>query len=121
MFDLSKEHENMINPIYGESFLIWLKEQLNGELEVSSPFMEDWGWYSHILWKGRKYLVGSSVPIEEDEVQGSELKWLIQIDKHRTLIEKILGKEKISKTDEYVLFLKSRLASEPRIQSVDFE
>ena len=121
MFDLSKEHENMINPIYGESFLIWLKEQFKGEIQVTDPFMEDWGWYSNIFLQGRTYLVGSSVFFEEDDDPKSELKWLIQIDKHRSFIEKLLGSAKISETDECVLLLKSKLQAEPKMQSVVFE
>ena len=122
MFDLSKEHENMINPIYGESFLIWLKEQFDGEFSVTAPFMEDWGWYCNVLYQGQKYLVGSSVFIEEDDNPESELKkWLIQIDKHRSFIEILLRKAHISETDEFVLLLKSKLEAEPKIQSVVFE
>ena len=112
----------MINPIYGESFLIWLKEQFDGEFSVTAPFMEDWGWYCNVLFQGQKYLVGSSVFIEEDDNPESELKkWLIQIDKHRSFIEILLRKAHISETDEFVHLLKSKLEAEPQIQSVAFE
>ena len=59
LFDPSKEDENEINPIYGQSLLIWLKDKLSNKLEFSEIDMEDWGWYSHIIWNGRKYLIGS--------------------------------------------------------------
>lgn len=52
-FDVSQEDDNPINPIYGQSLLKWLKEHLSGQMEISKPEAEDWGWYSFVDWEGR--------------------------------------------------------------------
>jgi len=46
LFDLSKEIENPINPIYGISLLNWLRKELKDTIEITEPEAEDWGWYS---------------------------------------------------------------------------
>ncbi len=56
-FDVSKEKENPINPIYGYSLLDWLKDQLIERVEIESPDAEDWGWYSFLKWENRSYML----------------------------------------------------------------
>ncbi len=121
MFDVSKENKNPINPIYGESLLRWLKQELDSEFEITEPDAEDWGWYSYITWNNRQYMLGASSYFEEGDDPKSELEWIFQIDKPRSLKEKILGREKISTADECVLFFKSKFEAQPDINSVAFE
>lgn len=121
MFDISKERENPINPIFGESFLKWLKSEIGTDFELTEPDAEDWGWYSYISWHGRQYMLGASTYFEDGDDPKSELEWIFQIDKQRSFKEKLLGREKLNKSDECVLFLKSKLESEPQINSVSFE
>ena len=95
-FDVSKERPNPINPISGESLLLWLRERVRPDLAMSEPDAEDWGWYAFVQWRGRSYLLGS---IAYDEENG-EREWLLQIDKYRSLTEKLFGRAKMSKDDE---------------------
>lgn len=120
-FDVSKENKNPINPIYGESLLTWIKQELGSEFEITEPDAEDWGWYSYFTWNNRQYMIGASVYFEEGDEPTTELEWIFQIDKQRSFLERLLGKEKISRTDDCVLFLKSKLEAEPSITSVVFE
>jgi hypothetical protein len=120
-FDVSTENKNPINPIYGESLLKWLKQELDSEFEITEPDAEDWGWYNYITWNNRQYMLGASTYYEEGDDPTSELEWIFQIDKPRSLKEKLLGREKISNNDDCVLFFKSKLESEPSINSVAFE
>ena len=96
MFDISKERPNPINPIPGESLLLWLRERAGPDLTVSEPDAEDWGWYSYVKWKGRSYLLGSSASEDDD----GDREWILQIDKHRSVSEKLLGRAKMSVDDE---------------------
>ncbi|HEX3880215.1 MAG TPA: hypothetical protein VHW24_24705 [Bryobacteraceae bacterium] len=43
-FDVTKERPNPINPIPGESLLLWLREKAKGLVEISAPDSEDWVW-----------------------------------------------------------------------------
>jgi len=96
-FDVTKERPNPINPIPGESLLLWLIEKAKGSVEISAPDTEDWGWYSYADWRGRKYLLGASACEEEKDGQRE---WVLQIDKHRSVKEKLLGRANMSQDDE---------------------
>jgi hypothetical protein len=107
-FDVSKERPNPINPIPGESLLLWLRNQARPDVTVSEPDAEDWGWYSYVEWKGRKYMLGSSASDEE----GGEREWILQIEKQRSVGEKILGRAKMDKDDECASYFQRLLEGE---------
>lgn len=107
-FDISKERPNPINPIPGESLLLWLRERSRLGVTVSEPDAEDWGWYSSVAWKGRSYMLGSSV--SEDE--SGDREWILQIEKHRTVTEKLLGRAKMGKDDECAHYFQRLIMSE---------
>ena len=113
-FDMSKEKENPINPIYGQSLLLWLKEKLKGTLTMPEPGTEDWGWYTDIEWEGKTYLLGS-VALEADD---GDHEWIFQVHKNRTFFEALLGKEKMTKNDSCLLYFKNIFEAEPSFNNV---
>ena len=116
-FDVSKERPNPINPIPGESLLLWLRERARPELVVSEPDAEDWGWYSSVERKGRSYMLGSSA--SEDD--SGDREWILQIEKHRSVTEKLLGRAKMSKDDECAKYFQRLLESEATIKGVSVD
>ena len=118
LFDVSKERPNEINPIFGESLLLWLTEKLKGRVAVPVPQTEDWGWYVEIDWKGRFYTLGASASEEEENGQRE---WVLQIVKHRTLKERWLGKEKMTAEDECSSYLRQLLESEKAFAGVSVD
>src|SRR6476620_4337343 len=96
-FDVTKERPNDINPIYGESLLLWLAEKSKGQIVVPQPQTEDWGWYVDVDWKGRSYMLGASA---SDEDESGEREWILQVVKHRSFKERVVGKEKMTADDE---------------------
>jgi hypothetical protein len=116
-FDVTKEKKNPINPIYGESILQWLKEKLKNEIEIDEPDADDWGWYSSISWDGRNYLLGASAEKSKD----NEYEWVFQVDKQRTMKEKIFGKEKMTKDDPCLRFFKNIFDKESEFKNVKIE
>jgi hypothetical protein len=102
-FDPTKERPNPINPIAGESVLIWLRENVFREPYSSTePDAEDWGWYIDVQIDGESYLVGSCAQIDEEPEIGEEIEWPLQIHKNRTFIEKLLGRNKMAVDDSLV-------------------
>ena len=116
-FDVTQEDENPINPIYGQSLLAWAREKLAGELELEEPDAEDWGWYTYTSFNGRSYMLGASAELDE----GKSYEWVFQVDKHRSFKEKLFGKEKMSASDECLLFFKSLFEKEPGFEGVEVE
>lgn len=119
MFDVSKESENPINPIYGSSLLFWLREELKGTYVITEPDSEDWGWYSELEYQGRNYLIGASSYFEQGDDPSQELEWVFQIDKYRSIKEKIFGKNKMTSEDCCLLFFKKLFDSHPEIKEVE--
>ena len=116
-FDVAKERPNPINPIPGESLLLWLRERAKPHVEVTEPDAEDWGWYSFVDWKGRQYLLGSSA---SDEDSGQR-EWILQIDKQRSVKEALMGREKMAADDDCAQFFQQLLEDEPSFTSVSVD
>jgi hypothetical protein len=81
-FDITKEPENDINPIPGQSFLAWLRPRLE-ELGymVEGPDTEDWGWYLEVQDAHARHMVGASA-IPDDPVA-----WTVQVRRWRRVRE----------------------------------
>jgi hypothetical protein len=116
-FDVTREHPNPINPIYGESLLLWLAQQIKGRIAIARPEPEDWGWYADIDWNGRAYMLGAAAMDEENGAR----EWVLQIIKHRTLKERLLGREKMRPGDECAEFFRKILEAEPRFTGVSLD
>jgi hypothetical protein len=115
-FDVSKERPNPINPIPGESLLVWLRERAHTRAPLTEPDAEDWGWYSFADWNGRQYLIGASASDEEGERE-----WILQIDKQRSMKEKLLGREAMAADDECAAYFQALLEAEPAFKSVSVD
>lgn len=97
-FDVASEPPNPINPIFGESVLRWLREKLDAlGYETNEPAPEDWGWYVDAKGQGAAYFVGASGEAADDGT--GRMDWTIQIDKHRSLKEKITGANMLAADD----------------------
>ena len=125
-FDVRQEDKNPINPIYGQSLLLWLRDILKGEIEITEPDYEDWGWYCDIDWHGRNYMLGASSEVDIGQFSSLDeppkgVYWMFQIDKQRSLLEKILGKEKMTPDDECLKFFKSLFDAQPEFHNVQIE
>lgn len=115
LFDVATERANPINPIPGESLLLWLGKQLAPDHPLSAPEPEDWGWYSSLVWDGRAYLVGSCA---YDADENGEREWVLQVDKSRSFGEKLLGRAKMASDDPCVARLRVLLEGEPAFTDV---
>ena len=116
-FDVSKERPNPINPIPGESLLLWLQDQAKPHVEVTDPDAEDWGWYAFVEWKGRQYMLGSSASDEEN----GQREWILQVVKQRSAKEKLLGREKMGADDDCAQFFQHFLEQERSFTAVSVD
>ena len=117
-FDITKERPNPINPIPGESLLLWLIEKAKGSVEISAPDAEDWGWYSYAEWKGRKYLLGASAC---DEDEDGQREWILQIEKQRSVKEKLLGRANMTPDDGCAQYFQRLLEGEASFREVSVD
>jgi len=116
-FDVSEETPNPINPIVGESFLVWLRGELAGTpYDMTAPEAEDWGWYACVTGAGASYMVGASA---DTQGLGAEVKWTIQLHKARSLKEKLLGQNKLKGDDPLLAVIEKIIRSDRDIGSIE--
>ena len=116
-FDVTQEDENPVNPIWGQSLLLWLKDKLAGQVRLDDPDVKDWGWYTTVEWNGRHYLLGASAM----EADADVYEWVFQVDKHRSFREKLHGREKMTRNDECLQFFKRLFDAESDFDNVAIE
>ena len=107
-FNLTKEGEHFINPgCFGEDFANWLKPKLEkNDISVSDIYQEDWGWEIACMDGEQGYYLGVGGISEDDSDLGE---WRVMFTKRRKILETLLGKNKISKSDRAVEIVKSIL------------
>lgn len=102
-WDIESEPENDVNPIRGQSFLAWLRSELEAlGYQVSGPDTEDWGWYLAVRCPGGHYQVGS---IAWPSDKAGRADWMVQVWRHRSLRERLSGTGRMSRSDALMLAL----------------
>ena len=118
-FDVTAEDPNPINPIPGQSVLRWLRVELaRNHYTVTEPSTEDWGWYIDAEGEGGHYMVGASADAEDI---ASDIEWVLQIHKHRSFKEKVLGQHKMTDDDPLVALIERIVRADPQISEVSVE
>lgn len=116
-FDPAKEPPNPINPIGGQSVLAWLREDvLPG---ASEPSCEDWGWYMDVHCEGATYLVGSVCLLPEEDPAGLDVDWMLQIHKHRSFADQLLGRNIVDEDDPLVAKIVAALEADSSFSEIE--
>jgi hypothetical protein len=115
--DLSSERLNPINPIPGESLLLWLSVRAKPKTAMTLPAPEDWGWYSEVRWEGRHYMIGASASPED----GGDHAWVLQVVKSRSFGEKLLGRQRMTAEDSCARFFQELLEKEPTFKGLSVD
>ena len=117
LFNLAAEPKNPINPIHGWSLLEWLRTRVPTGLEMSAPDAEDWGWYAGANWQGRSYMIGACANESDD----GNHEWVVQIEKSRSMKERLLGRAAMSADDPCFLLVWNLIEEEPAFTDVAVE
>ena len=112
---VASETPNPINPIAGQGLLKWLREQLvSAGYEATEPELEDCGWYVIAKRGEASYLVGASSDV--DAVTPRE--WIVQIHRERSLIDRLLGRNKLQADDPLSSSIEEWIRAHPRTRNV---
>jgi len=103
-FNLSIVGEDFINDCcFGEDFSKWLVTALEAEgIDADLICMEDFGWANQASLNGASYLICVAGNSEEEPGRPNYGTWHIMIERHRTIKEKILGRNKTTPSDPLV-------------------
>ena len=118
-FNVRAEKPNPINPLAGQGVLNWLRGELaKANYAATEPDAEDWGWYVDVQGNGASYLVGASADADSAT---PDIEWIVQVHKHRSLKEKILGQNKMAVDDPLALLIERIVRSDPQMFEVSID
>ena len=118
-FDVSGERPNPINPIAGQSVLLWLREELSrAQYRVTEPDTEDWGWYIDVEGAAASYLIGASAEAADPP---PTVAWVVQVHKNRSMKDKILGRNKMAGDDPLFALIERLVRGDSKIEQVTVE
>ena len=119
-FDVTKEPKNRFNPIAGHSVLMWLRGELEkAQYKTTEPDAEDWGWYMDAHGHDVSYMVGASADAEA--ASAGDVEWTIQVHRHRTAKDKILGRNKMSADDPLAALIEQILRKDPEMTEISVD
>ena len=115
-FDIAAETPNPINPIAGQSVLLWLREELiRAQYRVTEPDTEDWGWYMQVEGAGGSYMVGASADAAD---AAPPVEWIVQVHKDRSMKDKLLGRGRMAPDDPLVALIARIVRADSRLRDV---
>jgi hypothetical protein len=112
-FNLSVVGPDFINDCcFGEDFSNWLVSALAAAgVEADVICMEDFGWANQAVYQGTTYLMCVGGNSEEYPDRPNYGEWHVMLERQRTFMQKLLGKNKMSVTDPIVGKVKEVLLS----------
>jgi len=121
-FNLSQPKEHFINECcYGDDMAAWLRGKLSGlGIHATEPRQEDWGWYMEVGHGQYTYFVGIGGNAE-NESSGNLGEWRLMVEKHRSLKEKLTGKNQLAENEEIISILKRLVEDAPDMKFIRIE
>lgn len=103
-FNLSVVGDEFINDCcFGEDFSKWLVSALcETDVDAGVICMEDFGWANAANFEGASYFLAVGGHSYEDASRPNYGEWRVVLQRHRTLMQKILGKNKMVGTDPMI-------------------
>jgi hypothetical protein len=122
-FNLSETKAHFINACcFGDDLAAWLRGKLlERGVPTIEPGQEDWGWYIESKLGGNSYFIGIGGAVEESAPHPNLGEWRIMIEKHRSLWEKLSGKNKISLNDPIFAVIRNVLERENDFKDIRCE
>jgi hypothetical protein len=90
-------------------------------MTVTEPDQEDWGWYFDARNTGAAYFVGVGGNSDHDTASSNRGEWRLMVEKHRTLWDKLAGKNRLREDDEFLEILKEIVSNDPGMELIGIE
>lgn len=114
-FNLSQPQENQ----FGLDVLEWLSPKLDLHgAHAGEKFPQAWGWEMKVDHGGTTYLISASGTRRENSEFPNQGSWRISVTKRRSILDRALGKNRMSKTDPLLWMVESALQAEGDITDV---
>lgn len=114
-FNVSEPRENR----FGLDVLEWLSPKLGSHgVQTQRKYPEIEGWEMEVEHSGTTYLISASGTRREGGSSQNDGLWRITVTKRRTILDRALGKNRMSKTDPLLWMIESALHAETDISNV---
>jgi hypothetical protein len=114
-FNLSEPRENR----FGLDVLEWLSPKLESHgAQTQRKYPDIEGWEMEVEHSGTIYLINASGIRREGASSQNDGLWRITVTKRRTILDRALGKKRMSKTDPLLWMIESALHAETDISNV---
>jgi hypothetical protein len=122
-FNLSVTKEHFINPCcFGEDLAAWLRSKLvENSIPTLDPGQEDRGWYIESTLGDASYFIGVGGAANESAANPNEGEWRIMVEKHRSIWDKLKGKNKTSRSDPIFAIIREILKRESDFKNVRYD
>lgn len=122
-FNISEVKPHFINPCcFGEDLAQWLINKLEERgIQARKPYQEDWGWEFSAEEDLNSYYIGVGGNSAEDPANPNRGEWRVMITKRRSLIEKLLGKNRLKQEEPIIRTVWNILEAEPSFSNLHFE
>ena len=119
-FNLSQVKPHFINDCcFGEDLAAWLREKLAAEgISAIEPGQEDWGWYIEATHGGQSYFIAIGGIPSDGGGDPNHGEWRIGIEKHRTLMDKLRGRNAMNPDEPIVAVIRGIIEQEPAFADV---
>jgi hypothetical protein len=119
-FNLSEPKPHFINPgCFGEDVVHWLGGRLEAHgVRTIRIYQEDWGWEMEARLGEISYFVGAGGVRDQGAESPNYGQWRIFVQKRRSILDRALGKNRMSKTDPLLWMIESALHEEADIRNV---
>jgi hypothetical protein len=104
-FNLSVVGADFINECcFGEDLSEWLVASLNKSgIKADVNCMEDFGWANSVLHEGVSYSLCVAGNSDEDKSRPNYGQWHVMLTRHRSFIDALFGKNKLTAEDPVVI------------------
>jgi hypothetical protein len=122
-FNLSVTKEHFINPCcFGEDLAAWLRSKLvENSIPPLDPGQEDRGWYIESTLGDASYFIGVGGAANESAANPNEGEWRIMVEKHRSIWDKLKGRNKTSRSDPIFAIIREILKRESDFKNVRYD
>lgn len=119
-FNLSKVKSHFINDCcFGEDLAHWLSQKLKlKNINATDIFQEDWGWGFYVVIENQTYFIGIGGVSDGADNDSNQGEWRVMIEKKRSFVEKILGKNKLTDNENIVTLIKNILNGENDFKNI---
>ena len=114
-----RRHRIRLTPSLDRACSVGFERSLRSTtIDSTEPATEDWGWDMDVEGGGASYMVGAS---GDAQGSGPNVDWVVQVHRHRSFKDKLLGRGKMTVDDPLVTILQKIVRADNSLEQVSVD